>query len=98
MWQHASFPEVVGLISAICDDFHNMGTSIAKLKHFWKFRGQIPLLPFDASPGGRNALRCKSILLVVAPLTPERALYRCASFDPQAAYADIAVRYLIGAH
>jgi hypothetical protein len=41
MWQYASFPEVVGFISAISDDFHNMGTSIAKLRHFWKFRGQI---------------------------------------------------------
>jgi hypothetical protein len=41
MWQHASFPEIVGLISAISDDFHNMGTSVAKLKHFWKFQSQI---------------------------------------------------------
>jgi hypothetical protein len=41
MWQHASFPEIVGLISSISDDFHNMGTSVAKLKHFWKFQSQI---------------------------------------------------------
>jgi hypothetical protein len=41
MCQHVSYPEVVGFITAISDDFHNMGTSIAKLKHFWKFRNEI---------------------------------------------------------
>jgi hypothetical protein len=41
IWQHASFPEIVGLISAISDDFHNMGTSVARLKHFWRFQSQI---------------------------------------------------------
>jgi hypothetical protein len=45
MWQHASFPEVVGFISAISDDFHNMGTSVAKLRHFWRFQDEI-------EPGG----------------------------------------------
>src|SRR5688572_7334940 len=34
MWQRASYPEICPLISAICDDFHNMGTSVAKLRHF----------------------------------------------------------------
>ena len=41
MWQRASYPEVVRQIVAISDDFHNMGTSVAKLKHFWRFRDQI---------------------------------------------------------
>lgn len=41
MWQHVSYPEIVGLITAISDDFHNMGTSIAKLRLFWKFRNEI---------------------------------------------------------
>jgi hypothetical protein len=41
MWQHASYPEITPLIVAISDDFHNMGTSVAKLKHFWKFQEHI---------------------------------------------------------
>jgi len=42
MWQHASFPETSPLISAICDDFHNMGTSVAKLRHFFGCRHSLP--------------------------------------------------------
>jgi len=38
MWQRASWPDICPLISAICDDFHNMGTSVAKLKHFFGSR------------------------------------------------------------
>jgi hypothetical protein len=41
MWQHASWGEICPLIVAISDDFHNMGTSVAKLKHFHEFREQI---------------------------------------------------------
>lgn len=50
MWQRASWPEVCPLISAISDDFddfHNMGTSLAKLKHF--FQSQLALPPRSAS-------------------------------------------------
>jgi len=47
MWQRASWPEVCPLISAISDDFHNMGTSLAKLKHF--FHSQRTLPPRSAS-------------------------------------------------
>lgn len=32
MWQRASWREVTNLIVAIADDFHNMGTSVAKLR------------------------------------------------------------------
>lgn len=38
MWQRASWPEVCPLISAICLDFHHMGTSIAKLRHVFRTR------------------------------------------------------------
>jgi len=38
MWQRASFPEICPLIRAICEDFHNMGTSVAKLRHFFQAR------------------------------------------------------------
>jgi hypothetical protein len=41
MWQQASWSEICPLIVAISDDFHNMGTSVAKLKHFHKFRDRI---------------------------------------------------------
>jgi len=41
MWQRASYPEVCFFISAICDDFHNMGTSIAKLKLFFDSRNSF---------------------------------------------------------
>jgi hypothetical protein len=34
MWQRASWNEICPLIIAISDDFHNMGTSVAKLRHF----------------------------------------------------------------
>ncbi|MFZ0915071.1 MAG: hypothetical protein WBQ76_14530 [Candidatus Korobacteraceae bacterium] len=43
MWQRASWPEVCPLISAIIADFHNMGTSVAKLHHF--FNSRLTLLP-----------------------------------------------------
>ena len=42
MWQRASWPEICPLISAISDDFRNMGTSIAKLRHFFDCRGRLP--------------------------------------------------------
>jgi len=41
MWQRASWPEICPLISAICDDFHNMGTSLAKLRLFFDSRHKI---------------------------------------------------------
>jgi hypothetical protein len=42
MWQQASWPEICPLISAISDDFHNMGTSVAKLRHFFDFQSKLP--------------------------------------------------------
>ena len=42
MWQRASWPEIVPLIRAIEADFRNMGTSIAKLKHFHVTRSTLP--------------------------------------------------------
>lgn len=47
MWQHASWSDICPLTIAISDDFHNMGTSVAKLRHFFDFRSNIP-------PGGAN--------------------------------------------
>jgi hypothetical protein len=47
MWQQASWPEIWPLIMAICDDFHNMGTSVAKLRHFFDCRCTL-------SPGSAN--------------------------------------------
>jgi hypothetical protein len=44
MWQRASWPEVCPLISAISDDFHNTGTSLAKLKHFFQSQRALPPL------------------------------------------------------
>ena len=43
MWQRASWPEIIPLIEGISEDFHNMGTSVAKLKHFFSFRNAIPV-------------------------------------------------------
>jgi hypothetical protein len=42
MWQCASWPEICPLISAISEDFHNMGTSAAKLRHFFDSRSRLP--------------------------------------------------------
>jgi hypothetical protein len=42
MWQRASWREICPLISAISDDFHNMGTAIAKLRHFFDCRERLP--------------------------------------------------------
>jgi hypothetical protein len=42
MWQRASWTDICPLILAISDDFHNMGTSVAKLRHFFDFRSTIP--------------------------------------------------------
>jgi len=61
MWQRASWPEVCPLISAICDDFHNMGTSVAKLKYFFDFRRNLP-----AGAGGRFARTELEYLIVLA--------------------------------
>lgn len=41
MWQRANWPEVCSLIIAISDDFHNMGTSAVKLKHFFECRAKL---------------------------------------------------------
>lgn len=35
MWQRASWPSVCPYIRAISDDFHNIATSLAKIKHFY---------------------------------------------------------------
>jgi hypothetical protein len=40
-WQQCSWREVCPLIVAINQDFHNMGTSVAKLKHFQQFRDSL---------------------------------------------------------
>jgi hypothetical protein len=40
MWQQASWSEICPFIIAISNDFHNMGTSVAKLKYFHEFRGR----------------------------------------------------------
>ena len=47
MWQRANFPETSRMILAISDDFHMLGTSAAKLRHFFETRDQIDktLLP-----------------------------------------------------
>jgi hypothetical protein len=42
MWQRASWPEIVPFINAMEDDFRNMGTSIAKLKHIFQTRNLLP--------------------------------------------------------
>ena len=42
MWQRASWPEIVPLITEIEDDFRNMGTSLAKLKHIFQTRSLLP--------------------------------------------------------
>jgi hypothetical protein len=47
MWQRASWREICPLIIAICDDFHNMGTSVAKLRHFFGCRRTL-------APGSAN--------------------------------------------
>ena len=41
MWQRTSFPDVCPLITTICDDFHNLFTSIAKLRHFHRTRTML---------------------------------------------------------
>lgn len=41
MWQRASWPDIVNLIRAIADDFHNMGTSAAKLRLFFDSRNRL---------------------------------------------------------
>ena len=41
MWQQASWGEICPLIIAISEDFHNMGTSVAKLRHFHESQKQI---------------------------------------------------------
>lgn len=41
MWQRASWPEICRHITAICDDFHNMATSVAKIRHFFDTRTML---------------------------------------------------------
>lgn len=43
MWQRASWPEIVHLISGIENCFRKMGTSVAKMKHFYLTRDQLPI-------------------------------------------------------
>jgi len=41
MWQHASWPPIYRVISAISEDFHNLSTSIEKMTHFFERRNDI---------------------------------------------------------
>lgn len=41
MWQRTSWPEICPLITAVSDDYHNMGTSSAKLRHFFDCRDRL---------------------------------------------------------
>lgn len=41
MWQRASWPEIVDVVRAIAEDFHNMGTSVAKLRLFYDARSNL---------------------------------------------------------
>lgn len=41
MWQRASYTEICPIIRAICDDFHNMGTSVSKLRLFFDSRDNL---------------------------------------------------------
>ncbi len=41
MWQRASWPEICPLISAIIADFHNFGTAIEKLDHYFRHRLEL---------------------------------------------------------
>ncbi|HEV2348900.1 MAG TPA: hypothetical protein VG028_03535 [Terriglobia bacterium] len=61
MWQRASWPEICPFISAICDDFHNMGTSVAKLKHMFDFRDKLP-----RGAGGRFAWTELEYLIILS--------------------------------
>jgi len=51
MWQRASWPETARLVSAISADFHNLGTSIEKIDHFYVTRNEIgmPVADFVAT-------------------------------------------------
>jgi hypothetical protein len=42
MWQRASYPEIRSKIRAICEDFHNLGASIAKLRFIFDSRHELP--------------------------------------------------------
>jgi hypothetical protein len=64
MWQCASWPEICPLINAISDDFHNMGTSVAKLRHSFDSRANLP--PGSASRFAHTELEyvvmlCRSV-------------------------------------
>lgn len=64
MWQQASWPEICPLTIAISDDFHNMGTSVAKLRHFFDSRRKLP--PNSLSRFARSELEylimiCRSV-------------------------------------
>jgi hypothetical protein len=61
MWQRASWPEICPFISAISDDFHNMGTSVAKLKYLFDCRKNLP-----AGAGGRFARTELEYLVILA--------------------------------
>jgi len=41
MYQRAHWPETSHYVRAICDDFHMLGTSAAKLRHFYEARDQV---------------------------------------------------------
>jgi len=41
MWQRASYPDIAKVVSAISQDFQNMGLSLAKIEHIFDTRGVI---------------------------------------------------------
>jgi hypothetical protein len=60
MWQRASWPDVCPLITSIADDFHNMGTSLAKLRLF--FDCSSKLQPLSAGQFAATELEYMVIL------------------------------------
>lgn len=58
MWQRASWPEVCPLINAISDDFHNMGTSLAKLRLFFDCQAKL-------SPGAARRFAATELEYIV---------------------------------
>ena len=60
MWQRGSWPEVCPMISAICDDFRNMGISVAKLRFFFDHRSSIPSHTASRFAADRIGIHCGS--------------------------------------
>ena len=87
MWQRASWPEVFTHVRALGEDFHNLGTSVAKLMHFHATRAEIgnpAISRFVATELEYLVMSARSVFDLLQEIVSEIWTTRIRLLDPEA--------------